>query len=110
MLINELKYASAIRFENGEAKRFDDIGCMIDYLNKNNSKIKMCWIYDFINKKPMHAEDAYFVYSKALTTPMGFGIIGLKLKEQAATIADKYKVEIISFNEVENKYHKLKTE
>jgi len=110
MIIYEEKFAAAIRLKNGEAKRFDDIGCMIDYLNKNKVSPKSNWVYDYINKEPIHAEDAFFVDSDNLITPMGFGIAALKSNDEALKIADEFKSKIISFNELKNKYHKSKTE
>jgi len=106
MIINQYKYAASIRLKNGDAKRFDDIGCMIDFLNKNKSDVKAYWIYDYLSQEPMRAEEAYFVDSDSLITPMGFGVIAFKFKTDALKLAEKYKTKITSFNELKNKYHK----
>ena len=110
MIINEFKYAASVRLENGDAKRFDDIGCMIDFQNKNKTKANAYWVYDYLTKKPIHAEAAYFIDSDSLITPMGFGIAAFKSKTGAEKYAEKYKTKITSFKELKNKYHKLKTE
>ncbi len=110
MIINEKKFAASIWLENGEAKRFDDIGCMIDFINKNKSNVKTYWVYDYITKEPMLTNNAFFIDSDSLITPMGFGIVAFKSEAEASKFAEEYKTKIISFNELKNKYHKSKTE
>jgi copper chaperone NosL len=112
MLINEKKFAASIRLENGEAKRFDDIGCMIQYLDKIKSEaahrnlslggsiIEAYWVYDFISGKPLKAQNAFFVSTKNNSTPMGFGIEAFKNKEDAINSADQNKTDVMSFKKL----------
>ena len=100
MLINERKFAAALWLADGEAKRFDDIGCMIDYVQKSGNKISNYWVYDYNDDRPVNAEEAYFVKSNKLLTPMSFGIVTFKNKSAASEFASKYSTELISFNEL----------
>ena len=109
MLINEKKFAASIWLSNGESKRFDDIGCMIDYVQKSGDKISSYWVYDYNNDKPLKAEEAYFVKSDKLLTPMSFGIVAFKTKSAASQYAAKYNTELIVFNDliINNKISKM---
>lgn len=102
MIINELKYAAAVTLYNGEEKRFDDIGCMLSYIYKNNGNIKYYWANDFISDKSISAETAFFVKSKNEVTPMGGGIIAFRLKEKAERFAERENVLVINFNDLIN--------
>ncbi len=102
MLINEYKFSSALWLENGEAKRFDDIGCMINFIQKTDKKVLKTWVYDFHSKKPVEAEEAYYVVSKEIVTPMGFGIAAFKSKNEAEKYAGKNNTEVINFNKLTN--------
>lgn len=110
MIINENKYAASLWLENGEAKRFDDIGCMLSYVRKNNSNVNSYWVYDYSTNTPVKADDSFFLTSDNFETPMGSGIIAVKSKSDASTLAEKYKADIISFNDLKNKYNKSKME
>jgi len=110
MIINEKKFAASAWLENGETKRFDDIGCMIDFFNKKKINVKSFWVYDFINNEPTQANNACFMDSDSIITPMGFGIVAFKSKNEAFELVEKYKTKLISFDELKNKYSKLKTE
>jgi copper chaperone NosL len=104
MIINEYKYAASLWLENGQSKRFDDIGCMIDFLNKNKNKVKAYWVNDFQTKEPLHAENAFFVDSDSIITPMGFGIVAFKSKAEAEKFAEKNKAEVASFSKLSQKF------
>lgn len=108
MIINEMKYAAAVTLRNGEEKRFDDIGCMLSYINRNIGEIKYYWVNDFISGTSISAENALFVKSKNEVTPMGGGIVAFRLKENAERFAEKENVPIMKFNDLinNNKYHK----
>lgn len=103
MLINEKKFAASIRLENGEAKRFDDIGCMIEFIKKNNDKVKSFWVYDYNTKNSIKADVAFFVNSKKIITPMGFGIVAFSSEKTAQDFAIKNNANVISFNYLKTK-------
>jgi copper chaperone NosL len=110
MIINENKYAGALWLDNGEAKRFDDIGCMMSYVKKNNSKVSSYWVYDYLSGNPLKADKALFLFSDSFETPMGSGVIAVQSQSEVSQLTGKYKAEIISFNDLKNKYNKSKME
>lgn len=100
MLINEIKYASTVRLKDGEAKRFDDIRCMLSYSAKNKKEIKYYWVYDFNSKKPFPADKSFFVKTKNVVTPMGGGILAFGKKQEAENFAKKEKALVMNFNDL----------
>jgi copper chaperone NosL len=106
MIINENKYAASIWLQNGEAKRFDDIGCMMNYVHKNNSNVTAYWVYDYNSGQPVKAENSFFISTDSVTTPMGSGLIAFKSMNEASSSASKFNTKIISFNELKSKFQK----
>lgn len=102
MIINESKFAATIWLNNGEAKRFDDIGCMIFYRIKNENKIKNIWVYDFNKGTPLPANDAFFVKSSAQVTPMGSGLVAFSSENSAEHFAKKQNSLVIDFKTLIN--------
>jgi len=110
MIINETKYSASLKLENGEAKRFDDIGCMLNYLNKNKDHVKKYWVYNYANSEPLNANEAFFIHSTKIITPMGYGIIAFDSRLEASKYADNNKTEILTFKDLSNKYHQSNME
>ena len=100
MLINEKRFAASVWLENGEAKRFDDIGCMLEFIKKNDDRIKSYWVYDYKTKGPVKAETAFFINSKNIITPMGFGIAAFNSEETAHKFAKQNNTKVVSFKEL----------
>lgn len=106
MIISEDRFAASLWLENGEAKRFDDIGCMLSYVHKNKSSVRTYWVYDYLSNVPLKADNSFFLASDKLETPMGSGIIALKSRPEALRLAEKFQTNIISFYDLKNKHNK----
>lgn len=89
MLINEARYASAFVTGQAQTRRFDDIGCMLIYINKHQEDVVYFWVKDFNNQNWLPAEDAVFVKADSIQTPMGFGIVAVADEDAAKNIAGK---------------------
>lgn len=101
MIINEETFAAAYWTEEGEARRFDDIGGMIAYITEKSENIASYWVHDFGTGEWIRAEEAHFVLADDLMTPMGFGIAAFIDNEQARAFANgDENVKILSFTEL----------
>jgi len=101
MIINEEKFAAAYWTENGEARRFDDIGGMLAYHSQNHEKVVTYWVHDLAGGDWMPAEDAHYLLDSDLMTPMGFGIAAFSDMEQAHAFAyGEEDVRILSFSDL----------
>lgn len=101
MIITEEKFAAAYWTENGEARRFDDIGGMLAYQSENQENVAAYWVHDFDSGDWMPAEDAHYLLDSALMTPMGFGIAAFSNMEQAQAFAyGQEDIKIRSFSDL----------
>jgi copper chaperone NosL len=101
MIINEENFAAAYWTEEGEARRFDDIGGMVAYVTEKSENVATHWVHDFGTGEWIRAEEATYVLDSELLTPMGFGITAFNDNEQARALANgDENVKIVSFMEL----------
>ena len=104
MIINEKRFAAAYVTEDGDAKRFDDIGCMLLYKNKMSPEGATYWVNNFTNSVWLNADDALFVMSKEINTPMAYGIIAVTGKKEAGSITKSFKAKVLNFKELQKEF------
>lgn len=102
MAISEKQYAAEFVDRDGQAFKFDDIGCMIAHLKtrKDRADIAAYFVADVESRSWLKAEDAALVRSKELKTPMGFGIVAFKDRERADHAAGAYHGTVATFAEL----------
>jgi copper chaperone NosL len=101
MIINEEKFAAAYWTEDGEARRFDDIGGMLAYTSEKDDVVASYWVHDFATGEWLRAEGAYYVLDSDLMTPMGFGIAAFAQKDQAEAMTGGLEgVSVLPFMEL----------
>ena len=85
MAISEKQFAAEIINDEGTALKFDDIGCMLRYKEASAASVKIAgtFVTDLETKKWIRAEDASFVRSQTIKTPMGSGIVAYSSAEKA---------------------------
>jgi len=85
MAISEKRYAGELIETDGGAKKFDDIGCMLRYIYAQGDAYKPLAVYvaDSITKKWLKADEAFFVRSTSVKTPMGSGILAFRSAQDA---------------------------
>ncbi|MFI5324089.1 MAG: nitrous oxide reductase accessory protein NosL, partial [Thermodesulfobacteriota bacterium] len=84
MIISDKRFAAQYITKRGEAKKFDDIGCMIDELKEGkNSGYRVLAIYvtDYDTGEWIDAGGAYYLRNTELKTPMGYGIAAFGSEE-----------------------------
>lgn len=78
MIISEQKYSAQYILSDGSVKKFDDIGCMVNYIKNTQNeidRISAIYVRDFESNNWINAKEADFVYSWQIKTPMGYGFI-----------------------------------
>jgi len=104
MAISEKQFASEFITTDGDAVKFDDIGCMQDYLKeKPDSKIAAHFFVEYDTKQWIKGNGASFVKSKEITSPMGGGIIAFGNDTKAKTAAAEFSGQILTFTELMKK-------
>jgi len=104
MAISEKRYAAEFVDSEGQAFKFDDIGCMANFINarKNTTKVVAYFVMDFEERQWTKAEGAYYVRSAEVTAPMNGGLIAFKNPAKAQEAAAKYHGELIRFEDLFN--------
>jgi copper chaperone NosL len=100
MIINESRFATAYRGQDGQPRRFDDIGCMVLYLHQHDEHVKAYWVHDYQANKWMRGKSAYFVHSDSLYTPMGYGIVAMADEENAQLLANAHQGNVVHLHGV----------
>lgn len=102
MAISEKRYAAELIDQDGQAFKFDDIGCLVNFVRNNTNKIKIAgqFVIDFNDREWLKADDAYYVHSAELNTPMNGQIIAFKNETAAREAADKYRGKILRFQDL----------
>ena len=99
MIISEKAYSAEYILPDGEARKFDDIGCMIHFQNEeesNRDKILAQYVRDYNTGDWIDATTAHFVWSKTIITPMGHGLAAFKDEASARTLARKVDGTVLS--------------
>jgi len=104
MAISEKRYAAELIGSEGAVFKFDDIGCMANFIKgqKNAVQVGAFYVMDFDDGQWIKADNAYYVRSSKLATPMNGGIIAFKNQSQAEQAISKYSGKLLSFKDIFN--------
>ncbi|MFS0822337.1 nitrous oxide reductase accessory protein NosL [Bacillus sp. 1P02SD] len=69
--------------KDGTPNKFDDIGCMITYIQENQDKIEIGYVHDHHSKEWIELDTAVFVQSAEIETPMSYGLIAFSSESAA---------------------------
>lgn len=102
MIISEKRFASAYRTDDDILRKFDDVGCAVLHRVEQNEQVKQFWVYDYGETAWLDKTEAFFVSSRELLTPMGYGIIAVKTKIQAQSLAEDNNGQIVEFDQLQH--------
>lgn len=99
MAISEKQYAAQFITRDGEAFKFDDIGCMRDYLEKKQDRAQVAahFVADYETREWLEARAAHYVRAEELATPMSGHIVAFGAPDRAQAAAGKYRGEALDF-------------
>ena len=102
MAISEKQYAAELIDGDGQASKFDDIGCLINFIKKRSINVSAStfFVMDFDQRQWIKADNAYYVRSSELTTPMNGGIIAFKDQSKAQAAAGRYHGKLLRFEDL----------
>ena len=89
MAISEKRFACELITKDGDAIKFDDIGCMLHYRKERAELVAATFVVDFETREWLKSEEAYFVKSKVFKTPMDGNVVAFKTGTDAAAAADR---------------------
>ena len=92
MSVKDSGYAAEVIAADGRVYKFDDIGCLLNYLSANPSvKAAARYVQDSSTHAWVALEKAYYVVSKEVPTPMSYGIHAFASKAAASSFAKARK-------------------
>lgn len=98
MLISDAKFAAASVEEDGAAHKFDDIGDLVAYYAQHpDAQVKAYFVHDYPSEKWLRAENAYFITSEQIQTPMAHCVAAYADRAGAEAAAQKYGVKVMTF-------------
>jgi copper chaperone NosL len=108
MPISDLRYAAELIDKAGAPHKFDEIGCMVNYVKLKHPKrdFRASFVMDYDKKQWLKSEDAFFVHSEQIRTPMSGGIVAFSEKGRADTVASQYQAQVLKFDDLFNQKDK----
>ena len=99
MAISEKRYAAQFIDRDGQPFKFDDIGCMINIAGgkRDRGEIAAYFVMDFDERQWIKAEDAYYISSAELKTPMEGHAAAFKDEARAREAAATYHGRLLGF-------------
>lgn len=77
MTIADPRFVAEAVLSTGKVLAFDDIGCLASWLRAEQRQVKALWVAPFTGGDWLAAEQAVFLRTDSLRTPMASGLIAL---------------------------------
>jgi copper chaperone NosL len=102
MAISQKQFAAEIISTNDNVFKFDDIGCMLNYIEKHQMKGKIAasYVMDFEKGNWILAEQASFVATNEIQTPMGGGYLAFHNDEEARSASNRFKGRLLTYSQL----------
>lgn len=97
MIISEARFAAAYVTEEGEARRFDDIGDLLAFDAERGEEVAAYWAHDYETAEWVRAEEAWYVRAESIDTPMGHGIVAFAERARAEAKAAETGGEVLGW-------------
>lgn len=103
MIISDPRFAAAYTYEVSpgryENALFDDIGDMLIYADKHpEHTVVAWWVHDYDSKEWLDGQQAVYVFSHNLQTPMAQGTAAFASLEAAQRLAGELQGEVFDWN------------
>ena len=97
MLINEARFAVTAKTATDEPVAFDSTECLVRYLQRGGLPLAQIWVHDYNAERWLAADEAFYVASPALATPMGPGIVATASADDASRLAGTVHGRVLGF-------------
>ncbi|HVL69050.1 MAG TPA: nitrous oxide reductase accessory protein NosL [Vicinamibacterales bacterium] len=95
MLISEPRYAAAYQPAQGDARVFDDVGCLLDAARQEAGAPRRFWFNDAADGTWINGPDATFVLAADIRTPMSGGVVAYRTRAAADEAASRHRGEVV---------------
>lgn len=108
MILMDHKFGSEIVTQKGKIYKFDDVNCLVRFLDKGEVKeedIAHLLIVDFATpEKLIDARSALYVRSEAIKSPMASGVAAFETRETMEQHNREWKGILLSWGELKTQY------
>lgn len=87
MIISEERYGAQLYERGKPVQVFDDYGCLLIRRSTFDSNQRVIYVRSFEDASWLREEQAFYVVSKNISSPMGYGIAAFAAKQSAARFA-----------------------
>lgn len=99
MIVSEERFAAAYVTPGGEARRFDDLGCLTSLLQERPEPVREVWTHDHETRAWLRGRAAVIVRAPGLVTPMGTGLVAVADEERARALAARTGGAVLTYDE-----------
>ncbi|MCI0613818.1 nitrous oxide reductase accessory protein NosL, partial [bacterium] len=105
MAISTKQFAAELITSDEKVFKFDDSGCMLNFIDTKNSgrKITVLYVADFKSHEWIPAESAHYVSTDKVPTPMNGGLLAFQNTKDASDAASKYEGQLLNFEELKQR-------
>ncbi|MCP5025473.1 MAG: hypothetical protein GY929_04235 [Actinomycetia bacterium] len=101
MLIDDVRFAASYRTADGEERRFDDIGGMLNQGQRNGDlETAEIWVHDYESGEPLPVAEATYVMADDVMTPMGWGILAFRSADEAQRLAEMHGASVLIWSDL----------
>ncbi len=100
MIIADERFACAAATADRRFLKFDDIGCFAAHEKKSAEHVLRSWVRNAGADEWIGKEEARFVHSPNLVTPMGYGFAATATVDKAARFAEENAGRVITWEEL----------
>ncbi|MFZ2359338.1 MAG: FixH family protein [Anaerolineae bacterium] len=109
MIISDPRFAAAYTYEISpgryENALFDDIGDMLMHADKHpEHKVVAWWVHDYDSKEWLDGQQAAYMFSSALQTPMAQGTAAFASQEGAQRLAGELQGEVFDWSGLQERH------
>lgn len=107
MPVADTKFGAEIITVKGKLYKFDDIKCMIDFMNSDllsAEKIKNLFAVNYSNNQVLlNVSESVFLKSSSLRSPMNSGTAAFQSRNQAESFTNDFPGEILTWQQLQSK-------
>lgn len=102
MPIADVRYAAELIDKAGAPHKFDEIGCLVNYIKLKHPKrdFRGTFVMDYDQKQWLKSDEAFFVRSEQIRTPMSGGIVAFHDKGRADGVASQFQGQVLRFDDL----------
>ena len=100
MIVSDPRFAAAAATADGTMSIFDDIGDLLAYRKANQPDWAAIWVHDYDTQEWLRAEDAWYLLSPGIHSPMGWGIAAFASEDAARARQGELGGELLRWEEL----------